>query len=149
MSVRRVASHHRLVVTVLSVFPGALWAQAPRPVSRTAALAPAAPFVVDTMALSALRWREVGPARGGRSVAVAGSVQRPLEYWMGTTGGGVYKTVDGGMNWTPMSDRYFGGTIGAITVDPKNADVVWVGGGETCIRGNTAHGDGVWKTTDG
>jgi photosystem II stability/assembly factor-like uncharacterized protein len=104
---------------------------------------------VDTSHFNALRWREVGPARGGRSVAVAGSALRPYEYWMGTTGGGVYKTTDGGMNWAPVTDRYFGGTIGAITVDPKNPDVVWVGGGETCIRGNTAHGDGVWKTTDG
>jgi photosystem II stability/assembly factor-like uncharacterized protein len=68
---------------------------------------------------------------------------------MGTTGGGVFKTTDGGLNWQPMSDRFFGGTIGAIAVDPRNPDVVWVGGGETCIRGNTAHGDGLWKTTNG
>jgi photosystem II stability/assembly factor-like uncharacterized protein len=47
-----------------------------------------------------------------------------MEYWMGTTGGGVYKTTDGGLNWSPASDRYFGGTIGAITVDPNNPDVV-------------------------
>jgi photosystem II stability/assembly factor-like uncharacterized protein len=125
-----------------------------RPATRPAATravqpAPSAPFIVDTAVFANLRWREVGPARGGRSVAVAGSVQRPMEYWMGTTGGGVYKTTDGGMNWTPMSDRFFGGTIGAITVDPNNPDVVWVGGGETCIRGNTSHGDGLWKTTDG
>jgi photosystem II stability/assembly factor-like uncharacterized protein len=80
---------------------------------------------------------------------VAGSQQRPLEYWMGTTGGGVFKTTDGGMNWSPASDKYFGGTIGAVTVDPTNPDVVYVGGGETDIRGNTAHGDGLWKTTDG
>ena len=67
---------------------------------------------------------------------------------MGTTGGGVFKTTDGGINWQPMTDKYFGGTIGAITVDPKNPDVVWVGGGETCIRGNVSHGDGVWMTKD-
>jgi photosystem II stability/assembly factor-like uncharacterized protein len=103
----------------------------------------------DTTAFAALRWRELGPARGGRSVAAAGSVQRPLEYWMGTTGGGVYKTTDGGMSWQPVTDKYFGGTIGAITVDPSNPDVVYVGGGETDIRGNTSHGDGLWKTTDG
>ena len=102
----------------------------------------------DTTAFAALRWREVGPPRGGRSVAVAGSAQRPLEYWMGTTGGGVFKTTDGGINWQPMTDKYFSGTIGAITVDPKNPDVVWVGGGETCIRGNVSHGDGVWMTKD-
>ncbi|HEX4932491.1 MAG TPA: glycosyl hydrolase, partial [Gemmatimonadaceae bacterium] len=111
--------------------------------------APTAPMVVDTALFAALRWREVGPARGGRSVAVAGSAQRPLEYWMGTTGGGVYKTTDGGMSWQPATDRYFGGTIGAIAVDHLNPDVVWVGGGETDIRGNTSHGDGLWKTSDG
>ncbi len=103
----------------------------------------------DTSAFAALRWREVGPYRGGRSVAVAGSVQRPQEYWMGTTGGGVFKTTDAGINWQPMTDKHFGGTIGAITVDPKNPDIVWVGGGETCIRGNTSHGEGVWVTRDG
>ncbi|MDP1861499.1 MAG: glycosyl hydrolase [Gemmatimonadaceae bacterium] len=106
------------------------------------------PLTFDSTVFSALKWREMGPARGGRSVAVAGSVQRPLEYWMGTTGGGVFKSADGGQNWAAATDKYFGGTIGAIAVDPQNADVVWVGGGETDIRGNTAGGDGLWKTTD-
>src|SRR5688572_21921839 len=115
-------------------------------VTPPAAAAAQGPY--DTTAFAALRWREVGPYRGGRSVAVAGSVQRPLEYWMGTVGGGVFKTTDGGINWQPMTDRYFSGTIGAIAVDPKNPDVVWVGGGETCIRGNTSHGDGVWMTNN-
>jgi photosystem II stability/assembly factor-like uncharacterized protein len=102
----------------------------------------------DSSMFTSLRWREVGPPRGGRSVAVAGSAQRPLEYWMGTVGGGVFKTTDGGQNWEPVTDRYFGGTIGAIEVDPSNPDIVWVGGGETCIRGNTSHGEGLWKTAD-
>ncbi len=102
----------------------------------------------DSTTFRALRWRELGPARGGRSVAVAGSTSRPLEYWMGTTGGGVWKTTDGGMNWQPSTDAYFGGTIGAIGVAESNPDIVYVGGGETHIRGNTSHGDGLWKTTD-
>ncbi|MFM8781934.1 MAG: WD40/YVTN/BNR-like repeat-containing protein, partial [Gemmatimonadota bacterium] len=96
---------------------------------------------VPSAALTAVRWRELGPARGGRSVAVAGSTNRPLEYWMGTTGGGVWKTTDGGVNWQPMTDRYFGGTFGAIGVGESNPDVVYVGGGLTDIRGNTSHGD--------
>ncbi len=81
-------------------------------------------------------------------VAIAGSASRPLEYYFGTTGGGVFKTTDGGKNAVPVTDNYFGGTIGAIAVDEKNPDIVWVGGGEYPIRGNVSYGDGVWKTTD-
>ncbi|MFP5353711.1 MAG: VPS10 domain-containing protein, partial [Gemmatimonadota bacterium] len=131
---------------------GAQVRPAPRPAGvRATAVqpAPTGPLTFDSTVLGALRWREIGPARGGRSVAVAGSVQRPNEYWMGTTGGGVFKTTDAGMSWQPATDRYFGGTIGAIAVDHLNPDIVWVGGGETDIRGNTSHGDGLWKTTDG
>jgi photosystem II stability/assembly factor-like uncharacterized protein len=135
-------------LAILATLPNAAVAQARQTPARATQPAPTAAFTVDTTLFNALRWREIGPARGGRSVAVAGSAQRPYEYWMGTTGGGVYKTTDGGMNWQPVTYRFFGGTIGAITVDPSNPDIVWVGGGETCIRGNTSHGDGVWKTTN-
>ena len=136
-------------------FVGVLAQGAAKPASRPPvprAVAPAiaplsAPF--DTTAFGSIGWREIGPYRGGRSVAVAGSVSRPREYWMGTTGGGVMKSVDGGLSWLPMTDKYFGGTIGAIAVAPSNPDVVYVGGGEFAIRGNVSHGDGVWKTTDG
>ncbi|HEX6533647.1 MAG TPA: glycosyl hydrolase [Gemmatimonadaceae bacterium] len=121
-----------------------------------AVLAPAAPAgaqqakaAYDTSLFAALRWREVGPYRGGRSVAVAGSAARPREFWLGTTGGGVFKTTDGGIDWEPVSDKYFGGTIGAIGVSESNPDIVYVGTGEYDIRGNVSHGDGVWKTTDG
>ena len=103
---------------------------------------------LDTAALNTLRWRELGPFRGGRSVAVAGSQSRPSEYYMGTTGGGVFKTLDGGQSWAPVTDRYFGGTIGAVAVSASNPDVVYVGGGEFPKRGNVSHGDGVWKSTD-
>ena len=103
----------------------------------------------DTSAFAALKWREIGPMRGGRSVAVAGSSSRPFEYWMGTTGGGVFKTTDGGLAWTPVTDKYFGGTIGSIGVSESNPDIVYVGTGEFPIRGNVSHGDGVYKTTDG
>ena len=112
------------------------------------ASAPLAAQVVDSTAFAGLRWREVGPFRGGRSVAVAGSVARPNEYWMGTTGAGVFKTTDGGRSWAPMTERYFGGTVGAVQVAPSNPDIVWVGGGESDIRGNAAPGDGVWLTSD-
>ena len=145
-----------LALSVGSVTPVAESSAQTRPATRPAGVrataiqqAPSGPLTFDSTVFGALRWREMGPARGGRSVAVGASVQRPNEYWMGTTGGGVFKSVDGGQNWAAASDKYFGGTIGAIAVDPQNADVVWVGGGETDIRGNTAGGDGLWKTADG
>ncbi len=103
----------------------------------------------DSTAFSGVQWREVGPYRGGRSVIATGSAARPKEYYLGTTGGGVFKSVDGGEAWFPVTDRFFGGTIGAIAVAPSNPDVVYVGGGEYPIRGNVSYGDGVWKTTDG
>ena len=110
---------------------------------------PGAAMPFDSAAFGALRWRELGPYRGGRSVAVAGNPSRPNEFWMGTTGGGVFKSVNAGESWAPVTDKYFGGTIGAIAVAPSAPDVVYVGGGEFPLRGNVSHGDGVWKTTDG
>jgi len=115
------------------------------------ALAPAAaraqaPY--DSTAFRALAWREIGIFRGGRSVAAAGSAARRDEYWMGTTGGGVFKSTDGGNTWTAAADRYFGGTIGSIAVSASNPDVVYVGTGEYPVRGNVSHGDGVFRTSD-
>jgi photosystem II stability/assembly factor-like uncharacterized protein len=109
--------------------------------------APASP--VDSFALKALHWRLIGPFRSGRSVAAAGSAKRPLEYYSGTTGGGVMKTTDGGYTWKPVTDKYFGGTIGGIAIYPPNPDIVYVGTGEWTLRGNASYGDGVFKTTDG
>ena len=109
---------------------------------------PAISQIYDTTAFSALKWREIGPFRGGRSVAVAGSSKRPNEYYFGTTGGGVFKTTDGGITWAPVTDKYFGGTIGAIGISESNPDIVYVGAGEYPIRGNVSHGDGVWRSTD-
>ena len=111
--------------------------------------APAQGAPYDTSMFAALKWREIGPYRGGRSVAVAGSAARPYEYWMGTTGGGVFKSEDGGINWHPVTDKFFGGTIGAIGVSESNPDIVYVGTGEYDIRGNVSQGEGVWKTTNG
>ncbi len=116
------------------------------PLDQPALRAASAPL--DTTALNSLRWRELGPFRGGRSVAVTGSAARPNEYYMGTVGGGVFKSLDGGQSWAPITDRYFGGTIGAVAVSASNPDVVYVGGGEYPIRGNVSHGDGVWKSID-
>ena len=145
------SSSSRRALALVVLVPAALVAQ--RPAARSAVPVAAIPAQVtqpfDSVALTGLRWRELGPYRGGRSVAVAGSVARPNEYYMGTTGGGVFKTLDGGQSWFPVTDRYFGGTIGAIRVAPSNPDIVYVGGGEFPIRGNVSHGDGMWKSTDG
>src|SRR6185503_14698314 len=72
------------------------------------------PVSLDSTAFSGVHWREVGPYRGGRTVAVAGNPSRPNEFWMGSPGGGVFKSVTAGQSWAPVSGRYFGGTVGAI-----------------------------------
>jgi photosystem II stability/assembly factor-like uncharacterized protein len=105
---------------------------------------------LDPTLLSGLRWRSVGPARGGRSQAVAGSTSRPFEYYFGATGGGLWKTTDGGLTWRAVSDRFFKtSSVGAVAVSESNPDVVYAGMGETQLRGNVIQGDGVYKTSDG
>ena len=120
-----------------------------RPASPVSSMPESVTLPFDTSAFGGVRWRELGPYRGGRSVAVVGSASRPNEYYFGTTGGGVFKSIDGGQAWFPVTDKYFGGTIGAVQVAPSNPDVVYVGGGEYPLRGNVSHGDGVWKSADG
>ena len=97
----------------------------------------------------ALHWRSIGPYRGGRVTAVAGVASERLVYYMGATGGGVWKTEDGGITWMPVSDRYFTtGSVGAIAVAESDPKIVYVGMGEACLRANISHGDGVYKSTD-
>src|SRR5258706_5731097 len=96
------------------------------------------------------RWRQIGPFRGGRSVAIAGVSSLRDTYYFGGTGGGVFKTTDGGASWIPVSDGSFQtGSVGAIAIAESDPNVVYVGMGEACIRGNASHGDGVYKSTDG
>ena len=105
---------------------------------------------IDPTLFSGLHWRSIGPNRGGRSQAVAGSDSRPLEYYFGATGGGLWKTTDGGQTWRAVSDKFFKtSSVGAVAVAPSNADIVYVGMGETELRGNIIQGDGVYKSTDG
>jgi photosystem II stability/assembly factor-like uncharacterized protein len=98
-----------------------------------------------------VKFRNIGPFRGGRSVCATGVPGDPLSYYMGTTGGGVWKTEDAGQHWTNVSDGYFGtGSVGAVAVAPSHPQIVYVGMGEHAPRGvMTSHGDGVYKSTDG
>jgi photosystem II stability/assembly factor-like uncharacterized protein len=96
----------------------------------------------------ALRWREIGPYRGGRSAAVAGVPGNRATYYFGSAGGGVWKSTDAGRSWHSVSDGSFGGSIGAIAVAAWDPNVVYAGTGEETVRGNVSEGDGMWKSTD-
>src|SRR5213080_1706360 len=106
--------------------------------------------VIDPTLLHSLEWRLIGPFRGGRVVAVAGDPVHSHVFYFGSTGGGVWKTTDGGLIWQNVSDGFFKrASVGAIAVSDSDPNVVYVGLGETTIRGNVSHGDGVYKSTDG
>ncbi len=103
-----------------------------------------------TEAFDALEWESVGPNRGGRSITTAGTVARPMEYYFGATGGGLWKTTDAGNTWNPVTDgQITSSSIGALGICEADPDIVYIGGGETQLRGNIQQGDGVYKTTDG
>ena len=103
----------------------------------------------DSALFSSLKWKNIGPTRGGRSIASAGSDARPLEYYFGAVGGGLWKTTDAGQSWTPVTDGQIkSSSVGAVAVAPSNPDVVYLGMGETELRGNIMQGDGVYKSTD-
>jgi photosystem II stability/assembly factor-like uncharacterized protein len=105
---------------------------------------------IDKAFFSALKWRNIGPNRGGRSIAVAGSAARPNEYYFGATGGGIWKTTDGGTTWRPVADEALrSSSVGALAVSESNPDIVFAGMGEVELRGNVIQGDGVYKSADG
>jgi photosystem II stability/assembly factor-like uncharacterized protein len=113
------------------------------------AAAPSALASIDTTILNRFRWRSIGPDRGGRALAVAGVKGRPREGYFGTTGGGLWKTTNGGESWAPVTDfQVTSASVGAVAVSESNPDVVYIGMGESCIRGNIMPGDGVYKSTD-
>lgn len=96
----------------------------------------------------AIKWRSIGPFRGGRSAAVTGVPGKPDLYYFGSTGGGVWKTDNGGGSWVNISDGFFGGSIGAVAVSESDNNVIYVGGGEKTVRGNVSYGYGMWKSVD-
>ena len=96
----------------------------------------------------AMKYRNIGPFRGGRSAAVTGVPGDKFLAYFGGTGGGVWNTKNGGQTWNNLSDGYYGGSIGAVTVSEWDSNVIYVGGGEVTVRGNVSHGNGVWKSTD-
>ncbi len=98
----------------------------------------------------AVKWRSIGPYRGGRSCAITGVVGKPNLFYMGVTGGGVWKTEDAGQNWQNISDGFFGGSIGAVAISPSNNNIIYVGTGESTVRGNVSPGyGGLFKSYDG
>ncbi len=96
-----------------------------------------------------MKYRLIGPFRGGRSLTAAGIPGDPTTYYFGATGGGVWKSTDGAMTWTPVFDKEGSGDIGSIAVSNSDHNTIYVGTGEACIRGNISHGDGVYKSLDG
>jgi photosystem II stability/assembly factor-like uncharacterized protein len=107
-------------------------------------------MTIDPRLLDSLRFRLVGPHRGGRVVAVAGHPTQAMTFYFGACAGGVWKTLDGGIYWENISDGFFEtAAVGALAVAPSDPNVIYAGTGEACIRGNVSHGDGVYRSTDG
>lgn len=142
--------HAVAAATTFGALLGApLVAQGRRPARTAPPPAAATRARFDSTLFHAMRWRAIGPYRGGRVTAVTGVMDQPLVYYLGATGGGVWKTIDGGANWLPVADSILGaGSIGAIEVAPSDPNVVYVGGGESPIRGNVSPGDGMYRSTD-
>ena len=170
----RLRSHAPIVVSLvfaitLSVlFASAAFAQAKpsksaKPAQASQTAAPAAstatsegeasdssePAKPEEKAFKGMKYRLIGPFRGGRSLTAAGIPGDPTTYYFGATGGGVWKSTDGAMTWSSVFDKEGTSAIGSIAVANSNPNVVYVGTGEACIRGNISHGDGVYKTLDG
>src|SRR5579872_3788388 len=103
----------------------------------------------DPALWSGMKYRMIGPNRGGRVTAVTGVPSQPFTFYMGSTGGGVWKTTDAGHSWQNISDAYFTvASIGAVEVSLSNPDIVYVGTGSSKIRSNVSIGRGMYKSTD-
>ena len=140
-------------LVTLASLAGPLGAQAARTQTTTAASSAARPSAftsaLDPKLLSGLRWRNIGPARGGRVTAVAGVPSQPNTFYFGSTGGGVWKTTDAGQSWLPITDGQIGaGSMGAVEVALSDPNIIYIGTGSDGLRSNVSTGDGVYKSTD-
>src|SRR6266852_517151 len=112
--------------------------------------APAAPANNDSLFYSQLKYRLIGPFRGGRADAVSGSLVNKQLFYFGATGGGLWKTTDGGSNWKNVSDGWFGGGVGAVAVSPSDETIVYAGQGESTLRNNVSEAlGGIWRSDNG
>src|ERR1700726_3356644 len=139
----------QLVLAALIFTCANTFAASPSPTAaRTTSPSPAPAGAIDEKLFKGIQWRQVGPFRGGRALAIEGIPREPDTYYFGGFVGGVWKTIDGGANWTPLFDKQNISSIGAIAVAPSDHNVVYAGTGEAAIRGNTTYGLGVYKSID-
>ena len=137
-----------LLLTIL--FAASSWsAPAAEPPAASPPPPASAPGQIDEKLFGEMKWRLVGPFRGGRALAVEGVSGEPNTYYFGAVAGGVWKTTDGGANWAPLFEHQAVSSIGALAVAPSDHNVLYVGTGEAAIRGNISYGDGVYKSLDG
>ena len=133
----------QLVLAAVVLADSSIFAASPTPrTSRTLAGA------IDEKVFNGMQWRQIGPFRGGRALAIEGIPDEPDIYYFGAVAGGVWKTIDGGANWKPLFDKADISSIGAIAVAPSDHNLVYAGTGEAAIRGNTTYGTGVYKSID-
>src|SRR5210317_455126 len=134
----------KLIMIYLLLLPSITYAQKRKKINSESTIK-----MVDSL-FHGIRWRNIGPFRGGRSVASTGVIGQPHTYYMGSTGGGVFKNTDDGITWKNLSDGFFKmGSVGAIAVSESDTNIVVVGMGEHAARGvMTSMGDGVYKSMD-
>ena len=115
----------------------------------TAAASPDTTQKIDARLFGGLRWRSIGPARGGRTLAVTGVRGQPEVFYFGAVGGGVWRSNDAGRTWNPIFDSQAIASIGAISVAPSNPQIIYVGTGEADMRSDISYGDGMYRSADG